>query len=73
MKSNDYETTRINGSIDEIICAAIQDYAKEMNISEDESRDKLLASKTVALVYDASNGIWTQGPDALIELFKEIG
>lgn len=64
---------RINSTVDLIICDAIKDYAKEENISEGESRERLMSSKAVELFYDTSNGIWTQGPDELIRLYRKIG
>lgn len=64
---------RIDITIDLVICMAIKDLAQELNISENEARDRIMASKTVELIFDQDNNIWTEGPDALVELYKEIG
>lgn len=64
---------RIDLTIDLIICMAIKDLARELNISENEARDRIMASKAVELIFDQDNNIWTEGPDALVELYKKIG
>lgn len=64
---------RINLTVDLVICMAIKDLARELNISENEARDRIMASKAVELIFDQDNNVWTEGPDALVELYKEIG
>lgn len=64
---------RIDLTIDLVICMAIKDLARELNISENEARDRIMASKAVELIFDQDNNVWTEGPDALVELYKEIG
>ena len=67
------KSDRINVSVDLLICMAIKDLAEELNISEQEARDKIMSSKAVELLLDQDNKLWTEGPDAFIRLFKEIG
>lgn len=64
---------RINLTVDLVICMAIKDLARELNISENEARDRIMASKAVELIFDQDNNVWTEGPDALVDLYKEIG
>ena len=64
---------RLDITIDMILCMAIKDLALKDGISEEEARDKLMSSDAVSLIYDTSNQLWTEGPDALIRLYKEIG
>lgn len=46
---------------------AIQDYAKEKGISESEARNIFLSSDLIDALFDFENGLWGEGPDALIE------
>ena len=67
------KSPKIDFSIDLLICMAIKDLSAQEQISEAEARNRLLASRAVQLVYDPSNQLWTEGPDALLELYREIG
>ena len=67
------KSDRLDLTIDMIICMAIKDLAAEEGISEDEARNRIMSSKAVGDLYDESNEIWSDGPDAFLRLFKEIG
>ena len=48
---------RINLTVDLVICMAIKDLARELNISENEARDRIMASKAVELIFDQDNNV----------------
>ena len=34
---------------------------------------KIMSSKAVELLLDQKNELWTEGPDAFVKLYKEVG
>ena len=64
---------KLDFTIDLILSMAIKDFAWQEGIPEEEARDKLMSSTAVSLLYDTENKIWTEGSDALIRLYREIG
>ena len=67
------KSDRIDFSVDLVICMAIRDLAEELHISEKEARNKIMSSKAVELLLNRETELWTEGPDAFIKLYKEIG
>ena len=67
------KSDRIDLSVDLVICMAIKDLVEELHISEKEARNKIMSSKAVELLLDQKNELWTEGPDELVRLYKEIG
>lgn len=72
-KPKNMKSDRIDLSVDLVICMAIKDLAEELHISEKEARNKIMSSKAVELLLDQKNELWTEGPDAFVKLYKEVG
>ena len=63
---------KLNFSVDLVLCMAIKDYSVEEGISEEEARNRIMSSEVVSLLYDTDNRLWTEGPDEIIRLYKEL-
>ena len=65
------EDLKIN-TIELILTAAIDDYSKRTGKSVAEVRDEFIASGAYDAIYDEETGLWTQGPDYLIDYFEKL-
>ena len=66
--SNDLKTV----TIELILTAAIDDYAKKTGKSVSEVRNEVIESGAYDALYDEETGLWTQGPDYFIDYFEQL-
>ena len=66
--SNDLKTV----TIELILTAAIDDYAKKTGKSVSEVRNEFIESGAYDALYDEETGLWTQGPDYFIDYFEQL-
>lgn len=66
--SNDLKTV----TIELILTAAIDDYAKKTGKTVSEVRNEFIESGAYDALYDEETGLWTQGPDYFIDYFEQL-
>lgn len=66
--SNDLKTV----TIELILTAAIDDYAKKTGKAVSEVRNEFIESGAYDALYDEETGLWTQGPDYFIDYFEQL-
>ena len=59
-------------TIELILAAAIDDYAKKTGKSVSEIRNEIIESGAYDDLYDGETGLWTQGPDYFIDYFLKL-
>lgn len=59
-------------TIELILAAAIDDYAKKTGKSVSEIRNEIIESGAYDDLYDEETGLWTQGPDYFIDYFLKL-
>ncbi len=59
-------------TIELILTAAIDDYAKRTGKSVSEVRNEIIESGAYDALYDEKTGLWTQGPDYFIDYFEQL-
>ncbi len=57
---------------DLILTMAIQDMAKEENISIAQAREKLICSPAYDALYDFDTELWQEGPDAFRYYYGQL-
>ncbi len=60
-----------NTCADMILADAIEDYAREENLSRAEARSLILNSKAYECLYDFETNLWMEGPDYFIDFFRK--
>lgn len=60
------------GTIELILTAAIDDYAKKTGKPVSEIRNEVIESGAYDALYDKETGLWTQGPDYFIDFFLKL-
>ena len=59
-------------TIELILTAAIDDYAKKTGKSVSEIRNEIIESGAYDDLYDEETGLWAQGPDYFIDYFLKL-
>ena len=67
------KSDKLNLSIDMVISMAIRDFALQKKISEAESRNRIMSSNAVEVLYDPKSGLWAEGPDSFLNFYQQIG
>ncbi len=61
---------KMKACADMTLANAIEDMAKEENLSLEEARNRILESKAYECLYDFETGMWMEGPDYFRDILR---